>query len=411
MKEDLHMVGNDYNFMTTYWTIGYILGFLPSQIMLTKIRPSIWLPSMELLWSVLVLGMSGSKNTQTLFALRFFQGFFEASAYPGIMTLLGNWYTPAELGKRSCIFVVSSSCSSMFGGYLQAALYKGMNGKGGLASWRWLFIFDGILGVPVALYGFWAIPDNPYNSVAYWLKPTDRTLAIKRMEDVGRAPAKPLTFKSFVNVFKSWPAWVFPLAFIFHSLAVDIYGYFGIYLKSTGKYSVEQVNLIPTAGYGAQIIFTLTYAWTRDAIRMRWPVIFVAGIVALIGTIILSVWPSDNIPAMMAGWILTYCETGAGALFMTWINEVCGHSATDRMVVIGWTETMAFTFNAWIPLIIYNTTYAPRFPYGYQLSAMFFALVSIMALVIGYLSKRYSPREKWEREQATLPRNEDPVES
>jgi ACS family pantothenate transporter-like MFS transporter len=126
MEEDLHIVGNNYNYITTYWTIGYILGFLPSQIMLTRVRPSIWLPTMELLWSVLVIGQSGTKNTSTLFALRFFQGLFEASAYPGIMTLLGNWYTPAELGKRACIFVVSSSVSSMFGGYLQADLLKGM---------------------------------------------------------------------------------------------------------------------------------------------------------------------------------------------------------------------------------------------------------------------------------------------
>jgi ACS family pantothenate transporter-like MFS transporter len=42
----------------------------------------------------------------------------------------------------------------MFSGYLQSALFTGMDGKGGLSAWRWLFIFDFILGVPVALYGF-----------------------------------------------------------------------------------------------------------------------------------------------------------------------------------------------------------------------------------------------------------------
>ena len=40
-------------------------------------------------------------------------------------------------------FEQTSAIASMFSGYLQAALYKGLNGHNGLAGWRWLFIFDG----------------------------------------------------------------------------------------------------------------------------------------------------------------------------------------------------------------------------------------------------------------------------
>tara|TARA_R110002060_G_scaffold75560_2_gene85306 strand:+ start:608 stop:853 length:246 start_codon:yes stop_codon:yes gene_type:complete len=67
------------------------------------------------------------------------------------MTLLGNWYQPSELGKRACIFQASSSAAQMFSGYLQAALYSGMNGKAVLPAWKWLFIFDGIIGIPIAI--------------------------------------------------------------------------------------------------------------------------------------------------------------------------------------------------------------------------------------------------------------------
>ena len=33
-----------------------------------------------------------------------------------------------------------------------------MNGRMGLASWRWVFIFDFILGIPIALFGFLCCP-------------------------------------------------------------------------------------------------------------------------------------------------------------------------------------------------------------------------------------------------------------
>lgn len=56
----------------------------------------------------------------------------------------------------------------MFAGYLQAALYKGLNERGGLKGWQWMFIFDGIIGIPIAIWGYWAIPDLPHNTRAFY---------------------------------------------------------------------------------------------------------------------------------------------------------------------------------------------------------------------------------------------------
>lgn len=407
MREDLKLKGNDLNLLTTYWTIGYIIGQFPSQMIMTKIRPSIWLPTMELAWSVFTIAVAGAKDVKTVYVLRFFIGLFEASAYAGIMTLLGNFYQPAELGKRACIFQASSSAAQMFSGYLQAALYKGMNGRAGLPAWKWLFIFDGIIGVPIALYGFIAIPDSPTNSRARWMKPAEKALAIKRMESVGRKPAAKLTLGTFKNIFTAWPVYLFTTAFICHVLGIRIYSYFNVWLKSTKRWSVEEVNLIPTAGYGLQIFFTLSYAWTSDALRVRSPVIIFACFVALIGCIILSVWPSHNIPAMMTGWFLTFCETGAGALFITWINETCGFSQEHRLIVIAIVETFAFTFNAWVPLLAYNTGQAPHFKYGYQLAAMFFALEIVLVVVMVY-----AERAGWNKgDKGTAQKSDESVDS
>jgi ACS family pantothenate transporter-like MFS transporter len=36
-------------------------------------------------------------------------------------------------------------------------------------KYRWLFIFDGIISLPIAIWGFWAIPDQPRDTKAWWL--------------------------------------------------------------------------------------------------------------------------------------------------------------------------------------------------------------------------------------------------
>lgn len=41
MKEDLAMNSNEININVTAWTVGYVVGQIPSQILLTKVRPSI----------------------------------------------------------------------------------------------------------------------------------------------------------------------------------------------------------------------------------------------------------------------------------------------------------------------------------------------------------------------------------
>lgn len=174
-----------------------------------------------------------------------------------------------------------------------------------------------------------------------------------------------------------------------HVLGIKVYSYFNLWLKATGLWSTEQINEIPTAGYALQIIFTLSYAWTSDALQTRWPIIIFAACVALIGSIILSIYPDANIAAMMAGWLLTFCETGAGALIVTWVNEVCASSAEQRAIVIGVMQTLSFSFSAWVPLFIYDTGEAPHFRIGYKMAALFFAMEIVLVLAIRECQRRW----------------------
>jgi len=167
MKEDLGLNGNQLNYMQSLWTVGYVIGQIPSNMLLTRIRPHIWIPFVELAWSILTMGLSRATSAKQIYVIRFFVGLFESAFYPGMQYIIGSWYRKDELAKRSCIFHTSSAIATMFSGYLMSAVYH-LGGKGGFAGWQWLFVVDGIISIPIAIAGFFLLPDVPEVCTAWY---------------------------------------------------------------------------------------------------------------------------------------------------------------------------------------------------------------------------------------------------
>lgn len=86
MKEDLAMNGNQINLIDTAWTVGYVVGQIPSQIILTKVRPSVWVPSCELVWTMLTFTLATAKTSNHVIVIRFFIGLAE-SIFTQLLTL------------------------------------------------------------------------------------------------------------------------------------------------------------------------------------------------------------------------------------------------------------------------------------------------------------------------------------
>jgi MFS family permease len=63
---------------------------IPSQIILTFVRPSYWLSSLEIIWGILTGLIATTHNANQVYALRFFLGLCESSAWPGMMTLFSK---------------------------------------------------------------------------------------------------------------------------------------------------------------------------------------------------------------------------------------------------------------------------------------------------------------------------------
>lgn len=71
MKEDLNLYGNELNYANAFWAAAYVIGQIPSNLILTRVNAPRYIAFLELAWTAFTFGTAGVKNTRTLYALRF----------------------------------------------------------------------------------------------------------------------------------------------------------------------------------------------------------------------------------------------------------------------------------------------------------------------------------------------------
>ncbi|KAH9853629.1 MFS general substrate transporter [Lenzites betulinus] len=191
LERDTHLQGTQFNSALAIFYVSYILVELPSNWVLKKFKPSRWLPFLVAVWGTVTTLSGLVQNYSGLLAIRFFLGFCEGGLLPGIMLYLSTLYKRHELQQRVGIFYASASLSGAFGGLLSTAIIK-MDGIGGLAGWRWIFILEGIATVGIALTSMFFLPADIAS--APFFTEEEREFALRRLRtSLGVALTAPLS--------------------------------------------------------------------------------------------------------------------------------------------------------------------------------------------------------------------------
>uniref|UniRef100_A0A8H8CJW7 Major facilitator superfamily (MFS) profile domain-containing protein n=1 Tax=Psilocybe cubensis TaxID=181762 RepID=A0A8H8CJW7_PSICU len=161
LEKDTHLKGNQFNTVLAVFYVSYLLVELPSNMLLKKMKPNRWIPLLVCLWGVITTLSALVKNFSGLVVIRLFLGSFEGGLLPGIILYLSTIYKRHELQLRYSIihFYPSSSLSGAFGGLLATAILK-MDGVGGLAGWRWIFILEGLATVISSFIAAYFLPES-----------------------------------------------------------------------------------------------------------------------------------------------------------------------------------------------------------------------------------------------------------
>jgi MFS family permease len=132
MEDALSLSDTGYSLAINLFQVSYIVFSVPSGMILTRIRPSIYVPTIIFLWGIVVAAKAAITTPAQLWGLRFALGALEAGFPPTVFHIFGMWYKKSEQTKRFLVFWLAGILGSAFGGILAGAITSGLDGTHGI---------------------------------------------------------------------------------------------------------------------------------------------------------------------------------------------------------------------------------------------------------------------------------------
>lgn len=418
MKEALNMHGSELTYAHNCFTAGHVIGQMPAVMLATRVRPSILIPTLEILWSVLTFCTSAINTTSQLYALRFLVGLCKSGYFPVMIVsiststfhtsassnieqyLIGSWYTKEERGKRTGLFYCTAALAGMFSGYLQAGAYSGLNGVYGKQGWQWLFIVCGIISLPILFLGYFLIPDFPETTRAFYITKEEAERQCQRLIKEGQKPLghNPWNRKKFFKITKQWQFWVLPLGYWFVQGSFPSYQpVMALWLKAEG-HTVYQRNVWPTGQVAVGVVVQLLAGALSDSPLLkgrRWPAIVVMQAGSLFGLVILAVWSvSDNLKYV--AYYFAYFSAGVPGPYYAWYADLIPHDHEMRGFIIAASNMFSFIMSIWYTTAVWRTAEAPRFKSGFIAASVLGVAMIVLTQILRLLQKKDDRRRAQE---------------
>ncbi|PNS14078.1 hypothetical protein CAC42_6591 [Sphaceloma murrayae] len=390
LSAELGLDGNKYNNALVIFFVPYILFEIPSNILLKKFKPHVWLSICMFGFGLVTLIQGFVVNYSGLLATRFWLGIFETGMFPGCFYLIGMWYKRSEAQKRYSFFFSSTTLAGAFGGLLAAAIGK-MEGIAGYRGWRWIFILEGLLTCVVSFAFFFLIPDFPEE--AKWLNEEERSYIKARLEaDQGKsARERKLTGKDVLQVFKDVKVWLGGL--MYFGLIVPAYGYayFSPTIIRSYGYSPIQTQLHSVPPWAVAFGFSMIMAYISDKTRHRFAFTMIGTFIGVIGfSILVSVFNRKNLQYASL-FLVTMGTYSTMPIIVCWFNmNLGGHHR--RSVGSAWQISFG-NIGGIIAVYAFLAKDAPRYIRGYAICLGFTAL-AIVSCIAYFICCRWQNRQR-----------------
>jgi len=337
LNDDLHITTGGYNATLSIFFVSYALFEPLTNILLKRLRPSIFIPIIMVVWGLCMTFMGFVTNWSGLMAARWWLGVAEAGLFPGINYYLSCWYRREEFGVRAAIFFSAAAVSGSFGGLLAAAIEK-MDGLGGRPGWAWIFILEGIVTVLFGFASIWMVHDFP--DLATFLSEQDRARVVRRLklDQQSSAEHEEFQMKYVWMALKDYKMWLGMVIYMGCDMPLYAFSLFLPSIVSGMGYKTTHAQLLTVPPYAVAAVFTVFIGFVADRTHKRGLCNILVSLIGIVGFAMLL--GSENLHIKYAGTFL-----GALGIYpciantITWVSNNIEGSYKRGVVlgfVIGW---------------------------------------------------------------------------
>ncbi|KZT08305.1 MFS general substrate transporter [Laetiporus sulphureus 93-53] len=398
---DLKMTQADYLNALTLYFLGYVLFEIPSNIVLKRLTPRMWLPTLMVVWGIVSTLMGLVHNYGGLLAVRFFLGATEAGLFPGVVYYLSCWYKRKEQHFRISIFFSAASLAGAFGGVLAYAIGK-MNGIGHKSGWSWIFIIEGLFTIVLAVLSHAFVHNYP-DTVSF-LSPEEKELLHSRLRNDNDALSGEIfAWRHVRKAFEDVAVWLYCFCFVGCSLPLYTLSLFLPTIINDLGYTAAQAQLLTVPPYFVATVLTFSTAWGSHLINRRAPFIIGGAVLAIVGYIILITSSKSGVQyfatILCAGGIYP-----ATAITLSWpANNVSGQ--LKRAVACALQISVGNGLGAIVGTQLYR--YGPRFYLGHGFAIGYLCLVIVAASLNWLVLARRNVEKEKLRESDEFTEEED----
>ncbi|RLL94382.1 hypothetical protein CFD26_103119 [Aspergillus turcosus] len=276
LQNDLNITSQQYDIGLTVFYLTYICSELPSNLIIKKVSPKIWLPTLTMVWGIIAMCLGFVRNFADFVAVRAILGVAEGGLLPGMVLYLSFFYKRSDLALRIGLFYTAASLSGAFGGLLARGL-AAIGPRGGLEGWRWIMIIEGLLTFACGALSYLCLPNNI--ETATFLTVEERQFARERMllenpsvpEGTIEAEQEAFKWSEVVRGVLDLKMWLSAIAYF--AILCGLYS-FGLFLptiinESGFASNANEVQLWTVIPYAVAAVITVVVALISDRLQLR----------------------------------------------------------------------------------------------------------------------------------------------